>query len=136
MWYVYELRNESGKIEYVGVSIQPKKRFRFHTTARPRNDNGCGYFFGRTDLKLNIVGEYNIKELALAEEGRLKILNNFEWTEKTKGYYNRKFTAEQIDEIKAKYIPWKYSTHMLAKEYNVGVSTIKRIINQKTYNEW
>lgn len=136
MWYVYELRNESNKIEYVGVSTQPKTRFRFHTKSKPREDNGSGYFFGRSDLTLNILGEYNNKQLAFAEEGRLKILNNIEWTEKTKGYYNRKFTPKEINEIKAKYIPWKYSTYKLAKEYNVGASTIKRIVNQITYNEW
>jgi len=45
-----------------------------------------------------------------------------------------KLTEKQVIEIRKKYIPIKYSTRKLAKEYNVHQMTIQHIINNKTWN--
>ena len=43
------------------------------------------------------------------------------------------FTNEQILEIRQKYIPYKYSAPMLAKEYRVHLRTITRILRHETW---
>lgn len=45
----------------------------------------------------------------------------------------KKLTLDQVAEIRSKYIPWKYSSRKLAKEYGVTSSTILRIIQNKSY---
>lgn len=42
-------------------------------------------------------------------------------------------TKEQVIEIRSKYMPYKYSAQKLANEYGVHVSTIKDIINNRTW---
>ena len=44
-----------------------------------------------------------------------------------------KLTAIQVDEIRQKYIPRKYSSYTLAREYKVGRQTINHIINKTTW---
>jgi len=48
-------------------------------------------------------------------------------------HYYSKLTEKQVLEIRAKYIPNKYSTRMLAKEYNVNQATIMYILNGKNW---
>ena len=51
----------------------------------------------------------------------------------TQGKLNRKLTFEQAEEIRAKYVPRKYSMQKLADEYNTWRSTICSIVNNKSY---
>ena len=44
-----------------------------------------------------------------------------------------KLTEVQVLEILTKYIPWKYSTRKLAKEYSVAHSSIVAIINKRKW---
>ena len=44
-----------------------------------------------------------------------------------------KLTEQQVRDIREKYIPHKYSTHKLAKEYEISQSQIKMIINNKSW---
>lgn len=44
-----------------------------------------------------------------------------------------KLTDKQVLEIKAKYIPFKYSMYKLAREYNVSPTIICYVINNKTW---
>ena len=76
-YYTYELINFLGTIEYVGQSYRPQYRFRQHTLTR------AGKFFGRQDLYLHIVAEYDTVKEALLAEGLLKAEHGFEWTERT-----------------------------------------------------
>jgi hypothetical protein len=46
---------------------------------------------------------------------------------------NAKLTQEQVNEIRNKYIPYKYSTNRLAKEYGLCQQNIWKIINHKRY---
>jgi|LakMenEpi03Aug12_release.lakeMendotaPanAssembly.Ray.scaffolds.fasta_scaffold777394_2 hypothetical protein len=50
------------------------------------------------------------------------------------GLFNvRKLTLEQVEEIRNKYKPFKYSIPKLAREYNMGTSAIHSIIKKRTY---
>jgi len=46
-------------------------------------------------------------------------------------HHKSKLTEEQVLEIRAKYIPRKYSARKLAKEYNINNTTILKIINRE-----
>jgi hypothetical protein len=48
----------------------------------------------------------------------------------------RKLNNKQIEEIKSKYIPRKYTIQKIAKEYNVDYKTIWLIVNDKSYALW
>lgn len=50
-------------------------------------------------------------------------------------HYNSKLTAQQVTEIRKKYIPYKVTYKMLAKEYGVHLNTIHELINNKTWRE-
>jgi len=67
--YVYELYNLEGTIEYVGETINPKKRFVKHIKTKPinkfgRNNYGSGKFYGRQDIFMHIAKEFDTKEKA------------------------------------------------------------------------
>jgi len=49
------------------------------------------------------------------------------------GHACRKLTMEQAEEIRAKYVPRKYTLGMLAKEYGIHHTTVKRILLNITY---
>ena len=79
---VYLLRNtNTGEVEYVGCTQNPKRRFFQHTKVKPIYSKGEGKFFGRKDLELVEVKEFEDKIDALKYEGKLKLQYGFEWTE-------------------------------------------------------
>jgi predicted DNA-binding protein YlxM (UPF0122 family) len=47
--------------------------------------------------------------------------------------WNNTLTKQQVEEIREKYIPRKYSQYKLAKEYGVHRSTIQDILNFKNW---
>ena len=49
------------------------------------------------------------------------------------GKGNRTLTYEQAEEIRAKYIPRKYTAKMLAEEYNMSFRAIQKIIYYTSY---
>ena len=51
----------------------------------------------------------------------------------TQGKLNRKLTFEQAEEIRAKYVPRKYTVKMLVEEYGVLPTTIRKIIYKESY---
>jgi len=80
-YYVYELFDQTGQIVYVGISQNPKKRFRSHTKYKPVC-SGMGYFYGREDLDWRIHSTWPNKKSAWNAEGIRKLELGFEWTEK------------------------------------------------------
>jgi len=80
---VYLLRNtDTGKIEYVGCTYNPKHRMYTHTKVKPiKGITGMGMFYGRDDLEMVIVKEFVDKKEAYNYEGELKLQYGFEWTE-------------------------------------------------------
>jgi len=69
-------------------------------------------------------------------------VSNLEWCTREQntyhalinGRYKQKLTIDKVIEIKRKYTPFLYTVKTLAKEYNVSVYVIYRIIENKTYN--
>ena len=79
---VYLLRNtNTGEVEYVGSTQNPKRRLFQHTKAKPGYSKGEGKFYGRTDLELVPVKEFTDRSEAFQYEGKLKLQYGFEWTE-------------------------------------------------------
>jgi len=73
MYYLYELINLMGTVEYVGQSKRPKVRLRQHTKIDPIGDrNFHGRFYKRQDIFMNIVASYETKEEVLKEEWKLQ----------------------------------------------------------------
>jgi len=58
-WYVYELYNLVGTVEWVGESVNPKSRLYSHTKRKNYPTNGNGKFYGRTDISMNIVAQFD-----------------------------------------------------------------------------
>ena len=69
--YVYELVNSKGKVEYVGETYNPEQRLLDHT------QSAKGKFKGRTDLKINVVAEFDNRKDAYAYQCKLQ--NQYGW---------------------------------------------------------
>lgn len=46
-----------------------------------------------------------------------------------------KITKKQVDEIREKYVPYKYGFKKLAKEYDLSVSQVSRIIKRQSWRK-
>ena len=68
--YVYELYNQVGTIEYVGESVNPKNRWYQHICKSKDKKNGK--FFGRDDIKMRIVKEFDNKKDAYDYQCKLQ----------------------------------------------------------------
>lgn len=78
-WKVYELINSMGTVEWVGETYRPEYRMCQHIKWKSSN----GKFYGRQDLIMNIVAEFNNRKEARNLEGQLKLEYGLEWTERT-----------------------------------------------------
>jgi predicted GIY-YIG superfamily endonuclease len=84
-YYVYELINLYGTIEYVGETSLPKIRLYDHTRRKPNGTSTRGLFYGRQDLIMNIVQEFDDRRDARKFETELKIINGLPPTERNNG---------------------------------------------------
>jgi hypothetical protein len=140
--YVYLLKDGNGKVVDVGQSYDPSSRLVHKTRSKPKPGRRTN-FYGRTDITQEVVSSWQTNKEARAEEGRLKLHYGLEWTERTgalKGSLiasskKRKLTKEQADEIRAKYIPYKYPPSKLSEEYGICSAAIYRILNNITYKQ-
>jgi hypothetical protein len=98
-YYVYELINLYGTVEDVGESYRPNVRYREHIYTKPREKyHGVGKYYGRQDLVMNIVAEFDTRKEARKLETELKLSYGLEPTE-----LNRTInTAKRNEEIKSK----------------------------------
>jgi len=74
------------------------------------------------------IGRGN-KGKKFSPEHRLKISLN----RRGENQVCHKLTEEQVKEIRAKYIPWKFTRGMLAIRYGVTPSTIQEILERRTW---
>ncbi len=58
-WYVYELVNLMGTVEYVGETSNPTRRLNEHIKYKSNGQCNRGKFLGRVDIFMNIVKEFN-----------------------------------------------------------------------------
>lgn len=136
-YYVYELVNQEGKVEYVGCSYRPKERMKDHLKKPSNSNKGNGKFYGRTDLKMNIVKSFVDKKEARLFEGKHKINNGFEWTEALNGkkygkYVGIKYCSKPINvycEKTNKFIGYFYSKNEACRKLNLNAGQVYRVLN-------
>jgi predicted GIY-YIG superfamily endonuclease len=130
MTHVYELR-DGDQVVYVGKTINIKLRLQQHTRFN------TGKFLGQHHLTIHVIKSFEDSKEAFKYEGKLKTKHGFEWTEmqqmRRKKTELRKLTQEEADEIRSKYIPFKYTCKQLGEEYGVHGRTIDNIIKGRTY---
>lgn len=96
MYYVYELVNLLGTVEYVGQTEDPKGRFSRHT--KNKLSMGRGKFFGRQDISMHLVSFYPTRAEALQAEYDLQIFWGLPTDTSSRG---SKLTDKQVREIKS-----------------------------------
>ena len=136
MYYVYELINLMGTVEYVGQTKYPNKRFREHIFSSPKNI-GKGKFYKRQDIFLNIVCECETENIARQIEFEMQNYWNLV-TDKSKcgprgeNQKNSKLTNDDVKEIK-KLIREKVPGFIIAKKYRISSQTISLIKLNKSW---
>lgn len=141
-YYVYELVNLMGTVEYVGNTSLPEHRFRQHTKWKPGNH---GKFFNRQDVFMNLVSSYATKKEAKVEEMRLQKYWGFQTEDekvsfstmgksKNKGSKNSqsKLNEKQVKQIK-RMLENKIQIIKIAEIFNVSVGPISAIKNKKAW---
>jgi hypothetical protein len=139
--YVYELTDQNGKVVYVGESVRPKTRLYEHTRRKPRFRSGYGRFYGRTDLTLEVVAEFNNRKDSFNHQCSLQVQYGLDTdtysmgkNSAQNGQVTAKQTPDQADEIRAKR-KQGYKINKLAEEYNTTRFSIYKIINYITYKK-
>ena len=86
--YVYELINLYGSVEYVGETLTPKGRVYSHTKRKPNGTSSRGLFYGRQDIIMNIVAEFDTLKEARRLETKLKLEYGLEPPERNRAIAN------------------------------------------------
>jgi hypothetical protein len=125
-WYVYEIINLMGTIEYVGETMYPKCRWRNHK--RKLRSPGSGRFGNRSDIFMNIVKEFDNKIDAFNYQCNLQI------------EYGLKPDTQRIGNIRipivaydrnGKFVGEYESTIIAANSLNIKQPAISYVINGK-----
>ena len=135
MYYVYELVNLMGGIEWAGCTIDPKVRWKKHTG--PPQKNGNGKFYGRQDISMHIVAIYATKAEALQVEFDLQIFWGLPPDRKKTArtgseHANAKLEEDQVRQIK-NLLAQKISGLEIARRYSVKQSCIYAIKSGKNW---
>jgi len=98
--YVYELINLMGTVEYVGNSYRPTYRLYQHTKVKPVDGiTGMGKFYGRADLVMNLVKEFDTEREANLFEGELKLSYGMNWDERERSVKGGRTTGLRYGRI-------------------------------------
>lgn len=135
MYYVYELVNLMGGVEWVGCTENPKVRWKKHTG--PPQKNGNGKFFGRQDISMHIAATYAAKAEALQAEFDLQIFWGLPPDRNKPArigseHGNAKLEEDQVRQIK-NLLAQKISGLEIAKRYSVKQSCIYHIKSGKNW---
>lgn len=104
MYYVYELVNLMGGVEWVGRTIDPKRRFWQHTGTPRSKAGGSGRFFGRLDISMHVIATYATKEEATKAEHELQIFWGLETDLSKKSMSGSKNGHAKLNEDKVRQI--------------------------------
>jgi predicted GIY-YIG superfamily endonuclease len=137
MYKIYQLVNEENKLEYVGRTTKPEWRLYQHT-------HKGGKFVGRTDLKMEIVSEFdNIRDANLFE-GELKMKLGFVWDEKLRSQKGGFITGKRFGKLngilhnskpvlvfdtKDNFIGEYYSAIEASRVLNLHQASVNRVAN-------
>jgi predicted GIY-YIG superfamily endonuclease len=141
-YYVYELVNLLGTIEYVGETATPKRRFYSHTKLPPKKGVGAGRFYNRSDIFMNIVKEFDNKKEAFDYQIELQkeygLVTDIEKLKKN-GFQKGHSVIGRWKPVKVKaydlygnYIKSFKSVGDAANELNVSKAGISMVINGNT----
>ena len=62
--FVYELINDECQVEHVGLTNNPDYRFYQHTKLKPHGSRSQGAFYGREDIRMEIVAAFGARHIA------------------------------------------------------------------------
>jgi predicted GIY-YIG superfamily endonuclease len=128
-WYVYQIVNEMGEVEYVGKTATPKRRWSQHT-AKERYSSGQGLFGNRTDVKFEIIKEFVNERTAELYEMQTKLELGLPVTE-CNIVGSKLMKVVQVKAIcskTGKELGVYSSIYKAAKELNVGFRSISSCI--------
>jgi predicted GIY-YIG superfamily endonuclease len=125
--YVYELINLYGTIEDVGETTRLKTRMCEHTKKKPGHGNGK--FYGRQDLIMNVVAEFDTRKEALELEGKLKLEYGIPWSERERGMVGGKTNNKEVlvYKIDGSYIGEYTSVTEASLKLNLSAGNISRV---------
>ena len=133
-YFVYELVNLMGSVEYVGRTKAPKMRWIEHVKKKPiKGVSGKGLFYGRQDLVMNLVKEFDNVKDANFYEGELKLSYGMRWEEeenyiKNGLYKPRRVLAYKLD---GTFVGEFYSCEVAARRLNVRPDGIWKVLHGK-----
>jgi len=116
--FVYELINLLGTIEYVGETQNPSERFNSHTKVKP--GKAMRKFYGRQDIIMNIVAEFDNKKDAYDYQCKLQshyglITDSELLSQAMKGKSRKPFSIEHKQKIADANRKRKYSADTIKK---------------------
>jgi predicted GIY-YIG superfamily endonuclease len=98
MYYVYELVNLLGTVDWVGRTIDPKRRFWQHTKTP------SGRFYQRQDLSMHIIASFESKKEATQLEHELQVYWRLETDLSKKSMSGSKNGHSKLNEDKVRQI--------------------------------
>jgi len=110
-WYVYELVNLMGTIEYVGETMNPKRRFCDHKCL-------SGKFANRNDIFMNVVCEFNNRRDAWDYQCELQSEYGFESEHEMRIKYSKLGSSKGGDVVKRPISCYINSTKEFISDFN------------------
>lgn len=111
------------------LSIIKKGKYKSEETKQKMSKSKIGIKFSE-EHKRNLSESHKGKKRIFSAEHKKRLSKSL-IGKQSKG--NPKLTQEQVNEIRQKYIPYKYTIKMLAKEYNISKRSIWDIVNNVTW---
>ena len=125
---VYKIVTDSGVVEHVGYTIDTDLRYKQHVHYTPYLKSGRGKFHKRTDVRLEVISEWETRKEAKIAEMYWQIHYHCQ----DQQFKFRKLSKEDVLYIKDninKGYPY------LAAKFDVHENTIYGIITKKFYKE-
>jgi predicted GIY-YIG superfamily endonuclease len=139
MYYVYELVNLLGTVEYVGQTKNPKDRFYRHTKRKPGLRTGSGKFYKRQDISMHIVATYATEEEALKAEFDLQVFWGLPIDGSTRSHNvtgskngHAKLNEDQVRQIKS-LLAQKISCGEIGRNFGISHIWISKIKSDKIW---
>ena len=120
---VYKILNADGHVEHVGSAADLDDRFYRHTKLKPAM--GCGKFYRRKDVTIELISEWPTRAEAKKAEMYWQAIHNV----RDQQFNNRKLNDQQVDEIRNS----TETNNALAEMYGVHHNTISSIRNNRFY---
>ena len=125
---VYKIVTDSGVVEHVGYTVDTDLRYKQHVHYKPSTLAARGKFFKRTDVRLEVISEWETR----SEAKRAEMYWQTHYHCQDQQFKNRKLSKEDVlyirDNINKGY------PH-LADKFDVHENTIYGIITKKFYKE-